>query len=107
MHNGVPDLLATLGQHVIGAIQTSRTACLLSVQPKGGPMSVARMTSSRARLTVVSAVVALAGSGVVAANLAGAASGPSVLDYAQCQNGAPNTTPNPDCNWINGILNAS
>jgi len=70
-------------------------------------MSVARMTSSRGRLTVLSAVVALAGSGMVAANLAGAASGPSALDYAQCQNGAPGSTPSPDCSWINGILNAT
>lgn len=70
-------------------------------------MSMLPTTSSRTRLTVLSAVVALAGSGVVAANLAGAASGPSALDYAQCQNGSPGTTPSPDCSWINGILNAS
>lgn len=62
---------------------------------------------NRSRLTVLGAVIALAGGGMAAANLAGAASGPSALDYAQCQNGAPGTTPNPDCTWINGILNAS
>src|SRR5580765_1277461 len=60
---------------------------------KGGTMSNLPTTTNRRRLTVLSAVVALAGSGVVAGNLAGAASGPSALDYAQCQNGAPGTTP--------------
>ena len=70
-------------------------------------MSVARMSSTRGRLTVASAVTALVASGVVAGNIAQAGSGPSVLDYAQCQNGAPGSSPVPDCNWINGILNAS
>jgi hypothetical protein len=42
------------------------------------------------------------------ANLAGAASGPSALDYSQCQNGPTGTTLTPhDCVWVNGILNAS
>jgi hypothetical protein len=62
----------------------------------------------RRRLIVISSAVALAaGATVVTANIAGAAGGSSALDYAQCSNGAPLTTPDPDCSWINGVLNAN
>lgn len=71
-------------------------------------MSTSPRIRMRRRLAVIGSAFALgAGGSVVVANFAGAASGPSVLDYAQCQNGAPGTTPSPDCTWINGILNAS
>jgi hypothetical protein len=66
-----------------------------------------RTVWQRRRLVVISSAVALAGATAVTANLAGAASGPSALDYAQCSNGAPLSTPDPECNWINGVLNAN
>lgn len=66
-----------------------------------------RAAWQRHKLTILGASAALIGGGIVAANFAGAAGGPSAVDYSQCSNGAPNTTPNPDCNWINGVLNAN
>lgn len=65
---------------------------------------------NRSRLTVLGAVIALTGGGMAAANLAGAASGISAIDYAQCDNGPPGSTPTTHCPagaWINGILNAN
>ena len=70
-------------------------------------MSILPTTRSHRRATVLAAALALVGAGVTASNLANAGSGPSVLDYSQCQNGAPGSTPVPDCAWINGILNAT
>src|SRR5947208_11855339 len=69
-------------------------------------MSRFRMVST-SRLTIGIALSALAGGSVVLANFASAASGPSALDYAQCSNGPPGSSPTPDCAWINGILNTA
>jgi hypothetical protein len=52
----------------------------------------------------------LAAAVAVPVSVANAASAISALDYAQCQNGGPGTTPSPTCtapDWINGILNGS
>ena len=71
-------------------------------------MSLLPTTMSRRRLTVFSAAVALIGAGVVASNLASAAT-VNAVDYAQCQNGGPNSGADPAVcqQWINGILNAN
>src|SRR4051794_17989057 len=111
MHNCVWAVFATLGQHVVRAIQIDRSAFLLCAQPKGGTMSMLPTTTNRRRLTVLGAAAALVGGGVVVGNLAGAASGPSAADYAQCANNGfvANVAQPTDCpgGWINGILNAS
>ena len=71
-------------------------------------MSIVPATKSRRRLTVLSAAIALVGGGVVVSNLASAAT-VSAVDYAQCQNGGPNSGADPAVcqQWINGILNAN
>jgi len=66
-----------------------------------------RPTWRRRRLVVIPAAAALGAAFVLSTDVAGAASGPSALDYAQCSNGADGTTPDPDCAWINGVLNAN
>jgi hypothetical protein len=71
-------------------------------------MSTSRLTLHRRPLIVMGAAATLAAGTFAATNIAGAASGPSAVDYAQCTNGAPTTTPPAGCNsWINGILNAN
>jgi hypothetical protein len=72
-------------------------------------MSGSSSRVTRHRLTILSSAVALVGAGVVAANFAGAASGPAALDYAQCSNGPVGVTAGDGCvgGWINGILNSN
>lgn len=61
--------------------------------------------ASRHRLIVIGAASTLAAGTFVATNLAGAASGPSAIDYSQCSNVVPVGSTSP-CVWINGILNS-
>src|SRR3954451_5118865 len=84
--------------------------------PPGEPMAISRTSTERHerptwqhhRLTIASALTALAGGSVVLANFAGAAGGASAVDYAQCTNGGPSSSAITGCvSWINGILNAN
>src|SRR5947209_6580652 len=47
--------------------------------------------------------------GAIPATLAGAGSAVSVVEFTQCSNGAPGTTPSAQCNggFINGTLNSN
>lgn len=81
----------------------------MNVHSTGGGRRGETGRSRRTRsLVIVAATIAAAVA--VPVSIANAGSSISALDYAQCQNGAPGTTPNPTCtapDWINGVLNAN